>query len=73
MDLKTYTDLHTQIGLAKSIGAAPSFLNQWVNGRRPVPAAFCVAIEKATSGVVTRKELCKDWRRYWPELESEAA
>lgn len=69
MHLKEYTDKHTQIALAKSIGAAPSFVNQWVKDARPVPPIFCVAIESATNGQVTRQELRPDdWQAIWPEL-----
>jgi DNA-binding transcriptional regulator YdaS (Cro superfamily) len=69
MNLKQYTDLHTQIALAKAIKAAPSFVNQWVNESRPVPATYCVAIERATQGIVTRQTLRpKDWQDIWPEL-----
>lgn len=46
-------------------------IRQWqhgYSGRRP-DAANCVAIEKATRGVVTRQELRPDdWRAIWPEL-----
>lgn len=69
MNLKEYTDKHTQVGLARAIGAAPSFVNQWVKGDRPVPAPYCVAIERVTSGQVTRQELRpNDWQAIWPEL-----
>jgi DNA-binding transcriptional regulator YdaS (Cro superfamily) len=69
MNLKDYTDKHTQIALARAIGAAPSFVNQWVNQGRPVPVPFCVSIERATGGQVTRIELRpNDWQAIWPEL-----
>lgn len=69
MNLKTYTERHSQVALAKLIGEAPSFVNQWVKGKRPVPAMSCVAIEKATSGEVTRAELRpNDYHLIWPEL-----
>lgn len=71
MNLKDYTDKHTQIALARAIGAAPSFVNQWVNQGRPVPVPFCVSIERVTGGQVTRIELRpKDWQEIWPELAS---
>jgi DNA-binding transcriptional regulator YdaS (Cro superfamily) len=73
MKLKDYTDTHTQIALAKSIGAAPSFVNQWVNGDRPIPAPYCVSIERTTGGQVTRQELRPDdfWL-IWPDLQAPA-
>jgi DNA-binding transcriptional regulator YdaS (Cro superfamily) len=43
--------------------------HQWRNGERPVPAIRCHAIEKATKGKVSRKELRPlDWHLIWPDL-----
>ena len=46
-------------------------VRQWQHGyadRLPSPA-YCVAIEKATAGVVMRRDLRPDdWYRIWPEL-----
>lgn len=46
-------------------------VRQWQHGyagRVPSPEN-CVAIEKATNGAVTRKDLRPhDWERIWPEL-----
>lgn len=58
--------------LAKLIGAPHvAQINQWRNpgiNRRPSPA-YCVAIERATSGAVTRRDLRPDdWQDIWPEL-----
>lgn len=69
MKLKDYTAIHSQSDLAKRIGFAPSFVNQWVSGKRPIPVVACVAIERETSGQVTRKDLRPtDWMDIWPEL-----
>lgn len=69
MNLKKYTELHSKSALANLIGVAPSFVNQWINGDRPVPIPTCVVIEQATNGAVTRKELRPDdWKAIWPEL-----
>jgi DNA-binding transcriptional regulator YdaS (Cro superfamily) len=71
MKLKDYTAIHTQVAIAKLIGIAPSFVNQWVSGNRPVPITACVAIERVTNGAVTRQELRPDdWWLIWPELIS---
>lgn len=69
MNLKEYTDAHSQAALAKLIGYAPSFVNQWVNGNRPVPIEACVRIWNATEKQVTRQELRPDdfWL-IWPDL-----
>ena len=46
-------------------------IRQWQHGyanRRPGPA-HCVAIERATNGAVTRRDLRPDdWHLIWPEL-----
>ncbi|MCL2310786.1 MAG: Cro/CI family transcriptional regulator [Proteobacteria bacterium] len=58
-----------QSRLATLLGVAPPTVNQWIKGLRPVPITFCVAIERVTEGVVTRRELrSDDWRLIWPEL-----
>lgn len=55
--------------LASSLGVQPPTVHQWCNGARPVPIEKCVAIERATSGAVTREDLRPDdWQSIWPEL-----
>jgi DNA-binding transcriptional regulator YdaS (Cro superfamily) len=59
-----------QSRLAKNLNVTPSTLNQWVKGVRPIPVVHCVAIEQATNGKVTRKDLRPDdWHLIWPELK----
>jgi DNA-binding transcriptional regulator YdaS (Cro superfamily) len=70
MNLKTYTDQNSQKFLAEQLGVHLSFVNQMVTGKRPVPIAVCVAIEKVTQGLVTRQELRPDdYWLMWPDLE----
>lgn len=33
-----------------------------------MPIEWCVAIEQATKGAITRRDLRADWRHIWPEL-----
>ncbi len=55
--------------LGREIGVSPVLISQWANGDRPVPVERCVAIERATKGVVTRRDLRpNDWHLIWPEL-----
>ena len=55
--------------LGREIGVSPVLISQWANGDRPVPVERCVAIERATKGVVTRRDLRpSDWLQIWPEL-----
>lgn len=58
--------------LRAAIGAkADAQIRQWQHGyadRAPSPEN-CVAIEQATAGAVSRRELRPDdWHRIWPEL-----
>lgn len=49
-----------------------STVSHWQN--EGIPAARCVAIERATSGAVTRQDLRpNDWESIWPELAEKAA
>lgn len=52
--------LGSQALLARSIGVSAPCVYQWVNGKRPVPARRCLAIEKATKGKVSRYDLRPD-------------
>lgn len=55
--------------LAKELNCHVKMLYPWANGRRPCPPLRCLAIERATAGVVTRRELRpNDWADLWPEL-----
>jgi DNA-binding transcriptional regulator YdaS (Cro superfamily) len=78
MKLHDYLDSGgaTALELAVKVGVSPAQLRQWVHGyagRIPGPAN-CVAIERATGGKVTRKDLRPDdWFLIWPELDGAEA
>ena len=58
--------------LARLVGVKPPTVQQWATGARSVPIERCVAIERATKGAVTRKELRPDdWQLIWPELQAD--
>lgn len=59
--------------LSRLIGAHQPDVSRWADGSRPVPIHRCIAIEEATNGLVTRKDLRPDWREIWPEFKSETA
>jgi DNA-binding transcriptional regulator YdaS (Cro superfamily) len=71
MNLSTYLEKNSNAELAKKIGVSQGLVYQWATKRRPVSPAKCVAIEKATNGEVSRKELRDDWEQIWPELVDE--
>lgn len=53
--------------LAVAIGQSVQTVSNW--RRRGVPLEHCSAIEQATGGKVTRRDLRPaDWARIWPEL-----
>jgi len=55
--------------LAATLGLSPVLISQWAVGGRPVPITRCPAIERATNGLVTRRDLRpNDWWAIWPEL-----
>ncbi|MBD9419840.1 helix-turn-helix domain-containing protein [Achromobacter sp. ACM04] len=71
MNLRTYLSARRghQADLARSIGAHESDISRWANGSRPVPPVRCIAIERATAGAVTRRDLRPhDWQSIWPDL-----
>lgn len=62
-----------QAGLARALGVPQSLPSAWAcqdqDKRRPVPVQHCVAIERATGGAVSRRDLRPDdWHLIWPEL-----
>lgn len=73
MDLKTYIttgERGTAAKLAAALQVSPSYLSQMSSGASPISPERCVAIERATGGVVTRKDLRpNDWHLIWPELD----
>ena len=55
--------------LAGRIGITPVQISLWRAEKRPVPVQHCAAIERATDGAVTRRDLRpNDWAQIWPEL-----
>lgn len=74
MDIKTYLSQERgrQAALAKAIGAHAPDVSRWADGTRPIPVVYGAAIETATSGLVTRREMFPDdWHRIWPELAAQ--
>lgn len=56
--------------LASKIGAPTPDVCRWATGKRPIPLHRAMAIENATNGEVTRKDMFpNDWQKVWPELE----
>ena len=54
--------------VAAAIGVASSLPSMWKR-RGQIPVANCTAIERATAGRVTRRDLRPDdWHLHWPEL-----
>jgi len=85
MQLADYTKPRgRQAELCRAIGAHASDFSNWVTlkdgkPKRPVPAAMCVAIERATGGCVMVEEMRPDlsWVRIkdkaWPHTKGRPA
>ncbi len=63
--------------LALAVGVKSDMqIRQWQHGysaRKPSPI-YCMAIERATNGLVTRRDLRPDdWWQIWPDLAKPAA
>ncbi len=63
-----------QDAFAALVGTSIGYLRKAIStGATPRPE-LCVAIERAASGVVTRRDLRPhDWRMIWPELEGNSS
>jgi len=73
MKLKDYTQ--GQRGraakLAGALGVRPVMVHQWANGAKQIPVGRCMAVERATDGLVTRRDLRPhDFFDHWPDLVS---
>lgn len=77
MDLKTYLqsgEKGSAKKLAEALGVSASYMSQMKNGDAPISPRRAVDIERATAGVVTRRDLLPDkWERIWPELAEQVA
>ena len=68
MTLNDYLDSQGRgaaVALARAIGASTSGISLWRNGVRAVPIERCLAIERATGGLVRAEEMRPDhdWSR----------
>jgi len=55
--------------LARAVGVSAQAACFWRDGKRTISPDKCVAIEQATGGVVSRRDLRpNDWHLFWPEL-----
>lgn len=60
--------------LANLLGVSVQAVCFWRDGRRGIPVEKCTAIERATGGAVTRRDLRPDdWHEIWPELAEQEA
>ena len=57
----------SQSKLAEVLGVTQQNISYWKTSG--IPIEYCTAVEVATKGVVTRKDMRpKTWPKYWPEL-----
>lgn len=75
MNLADYFALKSgnQAALVRALGLPQTTVAHWASRSRSVPAEYCVSIERATSGAVTRQDLLPStWAAIWPELATGA-
>jgi DNA-binding transcriptional regulator YdaS (Cro superfamily) len=72
MDLKTFLSSAPRgsaVAISRALGVSEVMVSQWSKGVKAVPVKRCAALEAATHGAVTRKDLRpNDWHELWPEL-----
>jgi DNA-binding transcriptional regulator YdaS (Cro superfamily) len=77
MNLRTFLKTSGRGSVTKisnAIEVPTSLMSDWANRRRPIPIGRCIAIERATNGLVSRRDLRPDdWHLIWPELATEPA
>jgi DNA-binding transcriptional regulator YdaS (Cro superfamily) len=65
-------DAAIRVVISAALGISQQAITNW-KSRGVVPVEHCTAIEKATNGAVTRKDLRPDdWQAIWPELIDKA-
>lgn len=52
--------------LAEAVSRKPPYICHLMAGRKPVPPALAIEIERATGGAVTRYDLRPDADAIWP-------
>jgi DNA-binding transcriptional regulator YdaS (Cro superfamily) len=69
MELTKYLEKSSQTSFAELLGVSQGAVWQWASGKTPPSPEKALAIERATNGEVTRRELRPDdfWR-IWPDL-----
>ncbi|WP_294261546.1 Cro/CI family transcriptional regulator [uncultured Comamonas sp.] len=76
MRLSTYLSAERgrAAALARALGVKPVVVSRWGSGAKPVPIERCLAVERATDGLVSRQDLRpKDWWVMWPEFQATQA
>jgi DNA-binding transcriptional regulator YdaS (Cro superfamily) len=52
--------LKSQVAVARAVGVTPQAVSDVLRRNKRVPAEWCLALERATQGAVTRHELRPD-------------
>lgn len=66
--------LGSDAALAALLKISAPAVSQWRKRGTVLKAEYCTAIERATGGQVTRRDLRpNDWQQIWPELATPAS
>jgi len=57
--------------LAQELNISQGAVSNWKARGSEIDPVHCAAIERATAGVVTRRDLRPDWAQIWPELAAQ--
>lgn len=72
MQLREFLDMSphgAMFELARKLKTNPANVSNWAAGRRKVPVHWCIQIEDATDGKVTRADLRPhDYFVIWPDF-----
>lgn len=69
MNLSDYLKSNSRKELAEKLSLSSARLSHLCSGFRKPSPQLSISIEKATDGLVTRKDLRpNDWQDIWPEL-----
>lgn len=71
-ELKIYLNSLTmkeQVDFARRCDTSVGYLRKAISKNSRLGTEICVAIERETNGLVTRKHLIEDWHLRWPELK----
>ncbi|AOY90530.1 hypothetical protein BKK79_00820 [Cupriavidus sp. USMAA2-4] len=66
-------DKQARADFVSRCGTSENYMRKARSTGQQFRCELCVAIERASSGAVTRRDLREDWADVWPELAAQGA